>query len=139
MKKRNIVVISISFIFVCALLIINSNLSNGIPNLPKRKQITQVKIYPHYIKEQSSYITINDSEKVDSIYRIFDNAKLIKNKESVSDVPQNNCDSLIKIILKDDVYYLYQEDYKECYLEKPYEGVYKIDYDDYETISAIVG
>lgn len=137
-KKRNSVGIGVLFIFVCSVVIVNANLRQGSPNLPQREQIERVEIYPDYIKEQSSYITINDAAKIDGIYMLFDNAKRIKNKKSVSDVPKNNCEPLIKIILKDDVYYLYQEGYKEFYLERPYEGVYKINYDDYATISAII-
>ena len=124
-RKTVILLVAILMVIIAFISIGASYKSKKIIDIPSENEISFIEIYDDYIND------------ISEIYNILLSGN--KTMESVNDSPSNVNEKLIKIVLTDSSneevsLFIYEGNDGDYYIEKPYEGIYKISVQDYEIL-----
>lgn len=114
--------------------------SKQISDLPEENEVSYIEIYHDYIGGASKYHSIEGDTSVSEIYSVLLSGKKNKTLKSVNDLPSNVNGKLTKIVLTDSSnkgisLFTYQGNDGKYYIENPYEGIYEISVQGYETLT----
>ncbi|MFR5266697.1 DUF5301 domain-containing protein [Clostridium sp.] len=114
--------------------------SKQISDLPEENEVSYIEIYHDYICGISKYHSIEGDAGVSEIYSVLLSGKKNKTLKSVNDLQSNVNGKLTKIVLTDSSnkgtsLFTYQGNDGKYYIEKPYEGIYEISVQGYETLT----
>ena len=110
-------------------------------NIPEKNKVSVIEIYYDYANDISKVRSIKDGKNISEIYNVLLLSKKSKMK-SIGDIPSNFNGKLTKIILIDNFnneisLFVYKGKYGKYYVEKPYEGIYKISVDGYKVLTEV--
>ena len=137
MKKRNIFIALIIILFlliaVCFIYYFTNNRTYKI-NLPELEKLESITLE----KDENEKI-ITNNEEMKEILEILKGRNT--KTESIQDEPVNISNKVkIKINFKEigqSILFIYEKDNK-CYIEQPYNGIYKISGDEYNSIEKYI-
>lgn len=114
--------------------------SKQILDIPKKNEISFIEIYNDFSSNTSKLHTIEDAKDISEIYNALLLVKKNKIMQSIDDSPTNINGKLIRIVLADSSnnlisLFVYQGNDGKYYIEKPYEGIYEISVQVYETFT----
>lgn len=114
--------------------------SKQILDIPKKNEISFIEIYNDFSSNTSKLHTIEDAKDISEIYNTLLLVKKNKIIQSIDDSPTNINGKLIRIVLADSSnnlisLFVYQGNDGKYYIEKPYEGIYEISVQVYETFT----
>lgn len=114
--------------------------SKQILDIPKKNEISFIEIYNDFSSNTSKLHTIEDAKDISEIYNALLLVKKNKIMQSIDDSPTNINGKLIRIVLTDSSnnlisLFVYQGNDGKYYIEKPYEGIYEISVQVYETFT----
>lgn len=114
--------------------------SKQILDIPKKNEISFIEIYNDFSSNTSKLHTIEDAKDISEIYNTLLLVKKNKIMQSIDDSPTNINGKLIRIVLADSSnnlisLFVYQGNDGKYYIEKPYEGIYEISVQVYETFT----
>lgn len=114
--------------------------SKQILDIPKKNEISFIEIYNDFSSNTSKLHTIEDAKDISEIYNALLLVKKNKIIQSIDDSPTNINGKLIRIVLADSSnnlisLFVYQGNDGKYYIEKPYEGIYEISVQVYETFT----
>lgn len=136
MKKNIIIFIVILFMCIGAILGIlcynTLNKSSYSLNIPATDSIDKI-----ILEQKENFVEIDDEIKIKDIVDILNGVKRVTNQESVQDYPIN-VDNEIKIDFEfktsgTSTIFVYEKNNK-YYIEQPYNGIYRISPDEYNSI-----
>lgn len=109
-------------------------------DIPKKNEISFIEIYNDFSSNTSKLHTIEDAKDISEIYNALLLVKKNKIMQSIDDSPTNINGKLIRIVLTDSSnnlisLFVYQGNDGKYYIEKPYEGIYEISVQVYETFT----
>ena len=115
-------------------------MSKQILDIPKKNEISFIEIYNDFSSNTSKLHTIEDAKDISEIYNALLLVKKNKIMQSIDDSPTNINGKLIRIVLADSSnnlisLFVYQGNDGKYYIEKPYEGIYEISVQVYETFT----
>ena len=140
MQKRNLIFIIVLLVCVSTILgVLYFNKvykSSYVLNIPSEGNVYNISL------EQSGKRTqVNEQDKINDIINIVGEVKKTTTNESVQDSPIN-VENEIKIDFEYDenktlTMFVYKKKGK-CFIEQPYNGIYKISLDDYSSIEKYI-
>lgn len=140
MKKEMIIFIIVLFLCIGAVVGIYyyNKLNNRIYSLelPIAEEISNITL-----EKNTKYIDVNNSQEIKNIVEILEKTKRTTKKESIQDMPVN-VENEIKINFKiinneTKTIFVYKKKNK-YYIEQPYNGIYEISEDEYNSIEKYV-
>lgn len=140
MKKKMIIFIIVLFLCIGAVVGIYyyNKLNNRIYSLelPIAEEISNITL-----EKNTKYIDVNSSQEIKNIVEILEKTKRTTKKESIQDMPVN-VENEIKINFKiinneTKTIFVYKKKNK-YYIEQPYNGIYEISEDEYNSIEKYV-
>lgn len=140
MKNRN-VLFTVLGIIVLVVLMIGvfyhfRNRRTYTLNLPKLEKLESISL-----KQNEKNVIIDDKEKMQDILYILNGAKRVTKNESVQDVPINiNNEIQIEcnfIETGKSIIFVYNKN-NSYYIEQPYNGIYQISGDEYNSIEKLI-
>ena len=135
MKKRNVFIVLIIILFlliaVCCIYYFTNNRTYKI-NLPELEKLESITLE----KDGNEKIITND-EEIKEVLEILKGKERNTKTQSIQDEPVNISNKIkIEINFKEigqSILFIYEKDNK-CYIEQPYNGIYKISGDEYKSI-----
>ena len=134
MKNKRIIliiVIAIILLIVGVIFIMNRKVYNI--NLPELKNVASITI-----EKNGEVIMLSGKEEVEQIFLIIKGEERKTTTKSVDNIPTDK-DEVIKVDINFEsstatVVYVYMDNNK-YYIEQPMNGIYEIDYEDYQIIN----
>lgn len=141
--RKSIIFSTIIFIVaIISLFLVKLLTVKQIPSIPLRNKVSSIEIYHDYINNLSKHHSIKSAQSISEIYNVLLSGKKSNILTSLDDSPSNVNGKPIKIVLTDSsntvtLLFAYQGTDGKYYIEKPYEGIYKISVQGYETLSQV--
>ena len=141
MKNRRMLILVIAILvgIIAFVSIGTSYKSKKVIDILRKNEISFIEIYDDYINDISRYHVIDGDKGISEIYNVILSGNKNKTMQSVNDSPVNVDGKLTKIVLTDSSneevsLFTYQGNDGDYYIEKPYEGIYKISVQGYENL-----
>ena len=135
MKKRNIFIILTMLLFLCVFYYFTNNKTYKI-NLPELEKLESITLE----KDENEKI-ITDNEKMKDMLETLKGRERKTKIQSIQDEPVNISNKIkIRINFKEigqSILFIYEKDNK-YYIEQPYNGIYKISKDEYNSIEKYI-
>lgn len=129
----NIVIFIIGFLSVICFKTVFGN--NYTLNIPKLSDILVIELQEN---EKNKHITIEDNDKILEIYEVISNNKKATKTESTNDSPIESKYIKIELFNKEKeiiTLFTYKGDNEKYFIEQPYNGIYKITENNYNTFT----
>lgn len=141
-KNKKMIVFSIAILVGTIIFISIGGIftSKQILDIPKKNKVLFVEIYYDYTSSISKHHSIEGDNEITEIYNVLLSGRKSKTMKSVDESPSNVNGKLTKIVLTDSSnnvvsLFAYQGNDGKYYIEKPYEGIYEISIQCYETLT----
>lgn len=143
MKKSKKMIIFSMTILVGAIMFLSIGgivTSKQISDIPKKNEVSFIEIYNDSMSNTSKHHTIEGDKYISEVYNVLLSGKKNKTMKSIDDSPTNVNGKLTRIVLTDSSnnvtsLFAYQGNDGKYYIEKPYDGIYEISVQGYETFT----